>query len=172
VSDMFKYSSNFTAEILFKSLSARRDTVQGAWNRSSVLVGEWWKEKGLPGKPVIKNGSGMGNTNRMSATQIAALLLHVWEQKSYCPEYIAALPCAGVDGTTKSRFQKSKLKGLVRSKTGTLNDYGVSSLAGYLFLPGKGSYVFAILCNKTGHSQFEDWGIQEKILETVAEGVR
>jgi serine-type D-Ala-D-Ala carboxypeptidase/endopeptidase (penicillin-binding protein 4) len=172
INDMFKYSSNFTAEMVFKTLSVRRDTMQGSWERSSGLVMDWWKQQGLPGTPVFKNGSGMGNTNRISAAQITALLCHVWEQKTYCPEFIAALSIAGVDGTIKSRFQKSKLKGLVRAKTGTLNDYGVSALAGYLFLPDKGTYAFAIICRKTGHTQYEDWGMQEKILETVAEGVK
>lgn len=171
VNDMFKYSSNFAAEMVFKTLSARRDTVQGTWERSGALVTDWWKKQGLPGVPVIKNGSGMGNSNRMSPVQIVALLSHVWEQKQYFPDYLAALSTSGIDGTIKSRFLKSKLKGLVRGKTGTLNDYGISALAGYMLLPGRGTYAFAIICSKTGHTQFEDWTIQEKILEKVAEGI-
>jgi D-alanyl-D-alanine carboxypeptidase/D-alanyl-D-alanine-endopeptidase (penicillin-binding protein 4) len=169
VNSMFKYSTNFTAEVLFKSLSARRDTVQGSWARSAELVLSWWKGRGLPGTPVIKNGSGMGNTNRLSAAQITALLAYVWKQKSWCPEYAAALSTAGVDGTLKTRFQKSKLKGIVRGKTGTLNSYGVSTLAGYILPQDKGPYAFAILCNKTGRTQFEDWTLQEQILEKTAE---
>jgi D-alanyl-D-alanine carboxypeptidase/D-alanyl-D-alanine-endopeptidase (penicillin-binding protein 4) len=170
VNDMFKYSSNFTAEMVFKTLSARLDTTQGSWERSSALVTGWWKEQGLPGAPVIKNGSGLGNSNKLSAAQIVALLSHVWEQKSYCPDYLAALSNAGIDGTLKSRFLKSKLKGIVRAKTGTLNDHGVSALAGYILLP-RGPLAFAVLCNATGHTQYEDWTIQEQVVETVAEGL-
>ena len=169
VNYMFKYSSNFAAEMLFKSLSAKRDTVPGAWDKSASLVTGWWKEHALPGIPIIKNGSGLGNTNRMSPAQIVSLLSYVWKQKAYCPEYLAALSTAGFDGTIKTRFLKSPLKGLVRAKTGTLNTYGISTLAGYVLLPEKPPLAFAIFCNKTRHTQYEDWVLQEQLLEKIAE---
>jgi D-alanyl-D-alanine carboxypeptidase/D-alanyl-D-alanine-endopeptidase (penicillin-binding protein 4) len=168
IEEMFKYSSNFVAEMVFKTLSARRDTVQGSWPRSAALVAEWWKSQKLPGAPVIKNGSGMGNTNRISTAQIVALLRHVRERNDYYPEYTAALSVGGIDGTVKSRFLKSRLKGLVRAKTGTLNHYGVSTLAGYLMLDS-GPYAFAIFCSRTGKTQYDDWMLQEKILEMVGD---
>jgi D-alanyl-D-alanine carboxypeptidase/D-alanyl-D-alanine-endopeptidase (penicillin-binding protein 4) len=165
---MFKYSSNFTAEMLFKTLSARSDTVQGSWDRSAAFAGTWWKERGLPGTPVIKNGSGMGNSNRLSPAQTAALLSYAWRQKSWFPDYCSALSNAGLDGTLKVRFVNSKVTGVVRAKTGTLNALGVNTLAGYLLLPGSPPYAFAIFCNRTGRTQFEDWMLQEQILEKVA----
>jgi serine-type D-Ala-D-Ala carboxypeptidase/endopeptidase (penicillin-binding protein 4) len=168
---MFKYSSNFTAEMLFKTLSALRDTTQGSWDKSIALVNSWWRERALPGAPVIKNGSGMGNTNRFSPAQTVALLSYVWKQKTWLPDYCAALSTAGIDGTLKSRFVKSKLKGMVRAKTGTLNAYGVNTLAGYLLLDS-GPLAFAIFCNKTGHTQFEDWMMQEQLLEIIAENAK
>jgi D-alanyl-D-alanine carboxypeptidase/D-alanyl-D-alanine-endopeptidase (penicillin-binding protein 4) len=166
IEEMFKYSSNFVAEMLFKTLSARRDTAAGSWPRSAAMVAAWWKSQKLPGAPVIKNGSGMGNTNRISAAQTVALLQHVREQNDYYPEYTAALSIGGIDGTVKSRFLKSRLKGLVRAKTGTLNSYGVSTLAGYLMLDS-GPYAFAIFCSRTGKTQYDDWMVQERILELV-----
>jgi len=172
ISRMFKYSSNFTAEMLFKFLSAHRDTAQGSWEKSISLVNSWWKERALPGVPAVKNGSGMGNTNRISPAQTVALLSYVWRQKTWLPDYCAALSTAGIDGTLKSRFVKSKLKGMVRAKTGTLNALGVNTLAGYLLLPGSPTYAFAIFCSKTGHTQFEDWMMQEQILEKVGELAR
>lgn len=172
INRMFKYSSNFTAEMLFKTLSAHRDTAQGSWEKSISLVNLWWKERALPGVPAVKNGSGMGNTNRISPAQTVALLSYVWRQKTWLPDYCAALSTAGIDGTLKSRFVKSKLKGMVRAKTGTLNALGVNTLSGYLFLPGSPPYAFAIFCSKTGHTQFEDWMMQEQILEKVGDQVR
>ncbi|MBN1127386.1 MAG: D-alanyl-D-alanine carboxypeptidase/D-alanyl-D-alanine-endopeptidase [Chitinispirillaceae bacterium] len=170
VEDMFKYSSNFTAEMLFKTFSARRDSVQGSWALSSEIVTTWWKQRNLPSQPILKNGSGMGNFNRLGTAQVVALLDYIWKQKTYWPEYMAALSIGGVDGTVKSRFTKSRLKGLVRAKTGTLNNYGVSTLAGYLMLDS-GPYAFAIFCSRTGKTQYDDWVLQEKILEKVAEAV-
>jgi D-alanyl-D-alanine carboxypeptidase/D-alanyl-D-alanine-endopeptidase (penicillin-binding protein 4) len=168
VEEMFKYSSNFVAEMMFKTISARRDTTAGSWPRSAAMVAEWWKSQNLPGTPIIKNGSGMGNTNRISAVQVVALLRHVWHCPEYYPEYASALSIGGIDGTVKSRFLKSRIKGLVRAKTGTLNNYGVSTLAGYLMLDS-GPYAFAVFCSRTGRTQFDDWMVQEKILELVAD---
>lgn len=167
VTDMFKYSSNFAAEMIFKTLSAEKDSTFGSWEKSAALALAWWKEKNLPGTPKIKNGSGMGDSNRMSCRQIVELLALVNKSKSYLPEYLYALPSAGVDGTLKSRFKTSRFKGIVRGKTGTLNDYGVHSIAGYILLPKK-TYAFAIIFNsESGHSQFHQWEMQEKILDLI-----
>jgi D-alanyl-D-alanine carboxypeptidase/D-alanyl-D-alanine-endopeptidase (penicillin-binding protein 4) len=173
VNRMFKYSSNFTAEMLFKTLSAtqRNDSGRGSWEKSSRLVAAWWRERGLPGTPVIRNGSGMGSVNRISPLQVTALLGYVWKQKSYLPDYLAALPAAGFDGTLKSRFTKSPLRGMVRAKTGTMNSTGISTLAGYFLPPRGGPYAFAIFCHASGHGQWEDWKIQEEILEKFAESI-
>ncbi len=173
VNRMFKYSSNFTAEMIFKTLSAVRgnDSGQGSWEKSASLVGSWWQERGLPGKPVICNGSGMGSVNKISPLQIAELLGYVWNQKTYLPDYLAALPSAGYDGTLKSRFTKSPLKGIVRAKTGTMNSSGVSTLAGYFMPPGGRTYAFAIFCHGSGHGQWENWKIQEEILERFASSI-
>lgn len=174
ITRMFKYSSNFTAEMLFKTLSARRradDSDQGSWEKSAKIVASWWRERGLPGAPVIRNGSGMGNVNKSSPSQITRLLCYVWKQKTYLPDYLAALPSAGFDGTLKSRFVKSRLRGIVRAKTGTLNSGGISTLAGYLTPSDGGTYAFAIFYHGSGHGQWEDWMIQEEILEKVAERV-
>lgn len=167
VTDMFKYSSNFAAEMIFKTLSAEKDSTFGSWEKSTALANAWWKEKGLPGTPRIRNGSGMGDMNRMSCRQIVDLLALVNKSKSYLPEYLNALPSAGVDGTLKSRFKTSRFKGIVRGKTGTLNDYGVHSIAGYVLLPKK-TYAFAIIFNGiSNRSQGHQWEMQEKILDLV-----
>jgi D-alanyl-D-alanine carboxypeptidase/D-alanyl-D-alanine-endopeptidase (penicillin-binding protein 4) len=109
----------------------------------------------------------MGNQNRVSPRQVVSLLRHVWaNRKDYAPDYVASLSTAGADGTLKSRFKYSPLKHVVRAKTGTLNSYGVSTLAGYVFLPQQ-TYVFAILINDPGTSQYSHWTAQEKILEAV-----
>jgi D-alanyl-D-alanine carboxypeptidase/D-alanyl-D-alanine-endopeptidase (penicillin-binding protein 4) len=167
ITDMFKYSSNFAAEMIFKVLSAEKDSTSGSWEKSAALASAWWKEKGLFGSPKIKNGSGMGDSNRMSCRQIVELLSLVNKSKSYLPEYVCALPCAGIDGTLKSRFKTSRFKGIVRGKTGTLNDFGVHSLAGYILLPKK-TYAFAIVFNGlTNRSQVHQWEMQEKILDLI-----
>jgi D-alanyl-D-alanine carboxypeptidase/D-alanyl-D-alanine-endopeptidase (penicillin-binding protein 4) len=167
ITDMMKYSSNFAAEMIFKTLSAEKDSTFGTWDKSSALALAWWKEKGLTGMPKIRNGSGMGDCNRMSCRQIVELLALVNKSRTFLPEYLNALPSAGVDGTLKSRFKNSRFKGIVRAKTGTLNDYGIHSIAGYVLLPKK-TYAFAILFNGlSNRSQSNQWEMQEKILDLI-----
>jgi len=167
VNGMLKFSNNYYAEMLFKTISGVQDSGGGSWEKSSRIAAVWWKEKGLPGTPVIKNGSGMGNCNRISATQLVALLQYVWNQKVFLPEYLNSFPNAGVDGTLVSRFRESRLKGYVRGKTGTLNDFGVSSLSGYVLLP-RGNYAFTILFNSMNSKYpYVNWEMQQKILEMI-----
>jgi len=55
----------------------------------------------------------------------------------------------------------------VRAKTGTLNDYGVSTIAGYAFVQKK-TYAFSVMfCNCTNVRLHNNWETQEKILELV-----
>jgi serine-type D-Ala-D-Ala carboxypeptidase/endopeptidase (penicillin-binding protein 4) len=167
VNGMLKFSNNYYAEMLFKTISGIQDSGGGSWEKSSRIAAAWWKEKGLPGAPVIRNGSGMGNCNRMSATQLVALLQYVWNQKVFLPEYLNSFPNAGVDGTLVSRFKESRLKGYIRGKTGTLNDFGVSSLSGYVLLP-RGTYAFTILFNSMNSKYpYINWEMQQKILELI-----
>jgi D-alanyl-D-alanine carboxypeptidase/D-alanyl-D-alanine-endopeptidase (penicillin-binding protein 4) len=166
VSHMFKYSSNFAAEMVFKSIAAQTDSLPATWEKGAAAVTSWWAAQGLPGKPVIVNGSGMGNVNRFTSQQITALLRHVWKKRTYTPEFVSALSIAGEDGTVERRFRNSPFKGVIRAKTGTLNDYGVSNLAGYAFLPDR-TVAFSIMVNSPGRGQYASWQLQERILEAV-----
>jgi len=212
---MLKWSSNFVAEMLFKTVAAVRQGEPGTWPKGVKAITEWWESSGLPGKPRIINGSGMGGEssvikrsakrrqeqpseaqaadsaelganvmageeeepavimtgtvieNLISAGQMVDLLTYVSKQKSYFPDFIAALPVSGVDGTLSSRFKRSRLKGIVRAKTGTINSLKVSTLAGYLLLDDR-TYAFAVFCKNVGPNQYDNWTMQEQILETVA----
>lgn len=171
VFNMFKYSSNFAAEMVFKTVASEFDSIPGSWLSGSRVITHWWKKKKFlryktQSSPVVKNGSGMGGGNRVSPRHIINLLEYVWFKKNYAPEFISALSVAGVDGTLESRFKNSPLKGIIRAKTGTLNSRGVSNLAGYVQLPRK-TYVFAILVTNKKKSQYSHWVLQQKILETV-----
>lgn len=160
---MFKYSNNFSSEMIYKTIAAAEGK-PGSWESASVRIADWWNQNKLPGDLQFRNGSGLGNVNRISADQVTSLLSHVWSQKSYLPEYLSALSLAGVDGTLKTRFKNSALQGVVRGKTGTLNSFKVSSLAGYLFKQNK-PFAFTVICNNVGNGQYDNWMVQEGILE-------
>ena len=78
---------------------------------------------------LIENGSGLSRIERVSADMLGHLLLLAW-QRPWMPEYISALPIAGVDGTARRRLRDSAANGRAHIKTGSLN--GVRAIAGYV----------------------------------------
>ena len=134
VRDMNKWSSNVIARQLLATLGmvaapaqadARDMVASGARVASEVLSAAHIDTTGL----VIENGSGLSRIERIRASSLGALLLAAW-QRPWMPEYIAALPVAGLDGTARGRLRNSPASGHAHIKTGTLN--GVRAMAGYL----------------------------------------
>lgn len=165
VTNMLKYSSNYIAEMLFKTVAITEDSLPGSWKQGAAVVRAWWRAKNLPDTLVVLNGSGMGGGNRLSASQVTALLEYVWKTGAYLPEYLSALAVAGVDGTLVDRFKRSVVQGAIRAKTGTLSMHRVSTLAGYLTVEQK-KYVFAIFCSEV-QKPYDAWMVQQRILEMV-----
>lgn len=167
VQSMCKYSNNFIAEMLYKKIAAVHDSPPGTWKKGAAALSHWWTNIGSqPGSLTVCNGSGMGDKNRVSAHQMGSLLSYIHDSTQYYPELLNALPCAGIDGTLSRRFTNSICKGHVRAKTGTLNDYGVHTLAGYILVPNEPA-AFAILINSTQKSQYYHWQTQRKIVEEI-----
>lgn len=133
VRDMNKWSSNVIARQLLASLgrSTLRDdeaedmVAAGARAAAALLAAARIDTSGL----VIENGSGLSRRERIRADSLGALLLAAW-RRPWMPEYIAALPVAGVDGTARRRLGDSPARGQAHIKTGTLD--GVRAMAGYL----------------------------------------
>jgi len=166
INHILKWSSNFVSEMLLKTMAARQMGVPGTWPKGITVLSNWWEQKELPAKLHLGNGSGMGDVSRLSAAQVTELLTYVHKQP-YSHDYISALPSAGIDGTLRNRFNRSPLIGKVRAKTGTINSLKASSLAGFMFLEDK-TYVFTIIFNNAGAGQFDNWVMQEEILQVIA----
>ena len=130
IRDMNKWSSNVIARQLLASLgTAHQDAadmvVGGARVASAQLAAAGIATEGL----VIDNGSGLSRIERIRADSLGRMLVAAW-QRPWMPEYIAALPMAGVDGTARRRLAGSPANGQAHIKTGTLN--GVRAIGGYL----------------------------------------
>lgn len=167
VNGMFKYSNNFIAEMIFKSLDAEVNGRAGSWPGGVETVGEWVKLVTPDfGKLQMVNGSGMSKHNLATPYQLEKTLNYVLSQSSWSSEFMAALPVAGIDGTLKSRFKGSDLNGILRAKTGTLNSYGVSNLAGYLVTP-QGNYPFVFLVNDRSKDLSRHWKLQEMVMSRL-----
>jgi serine-type D-Ala-D-Ala carboxypeptidase/endopeptidase (penicillin-binding protein 4) len=142
-----KHSNNFVAETLIKTLGAEVKGAPGSTARGIEVVEDFLEQDvGIRrGTFVMKNGSGLNDTNRFSASQLTRLLQVMWEKFPTAPEYMSALGIAGKDGTLKFRFEGTEATGRLRAKTGTLEN--VSALAGYLQAVSGEKFVFAVEVN-------------------------
>jgi serine-type D-Ala-D-Ala carboxypeptidase/endopeptidase (penicillin-binding protein 4) len=142
-----KVSSNFVAEQLIKAMAAEAKGPPGTHARGIEVVEEFLaREVGLPrGSYVMKNGSGLNDTNRFSATQINRLLSFMSRRYALMPEYLSSMGIAGKDGTLRYRFEGSEAVGRLRAKTGTLEN--VTALSGYVVSVGGERFAFSFMVN-------------------------
>ena len=145
-----KYSNNFVAEMLLKTIGAeaRTDKTKPAtWDDGLRAVRGWlegtigWKADGY----YYGNGSGLYASNRFTPRQLVQLLAAAHRDFRWGPDLIASLSIAGVDGTISRRMARGPAAGLVRAKTGTLDS--VSTLSGYIATDGRAPLAFAVLVN-------------------------
>ncbi len=141
-----KNSSNFTAEQLVKTLGAQVSGAQGSWSNGLAAVEGFLAEAGIPrGTYIMKNGSGLNDANRFSASQLCTLLRAMWERSTSSPEFLSSLGIAGRDGTLAFRMSSTEAAGRLRAKTGTLEN--VSALSGVVETVGGEHFAFALMVN-------------------------
>ena len=142
-----KDSDNFYAEMIFKSLAGgnkRRGLTSesGAEVVRAYLAEIKANDEGI----VIRNGSGLFDTNRLTARSLTTVLRAAYRDPNMQAEYLAHLSVGGQDGTLRWRFRDKQTKGRIRAKTGTLAS--VASLSGYVMRAGDESPVaFSIMVN-------------------------
>ena len=139
-----KFSNNFMAEQILKTLD---DSNQPA-SFSSALgrVRQWLATHGMTAQELrLGNGSGLYDTNRLTAAQLTKLLAIVHRDFRISSDYLASLAIMGIDGTTRRRLRDTDVSRWVRAKTGTLD--GVSALSGYAGAHGREPIAFSILFN-------------------------
>jgi len=144
---MNKTSNNFIAEQLMKVLGADAKGAPGTTAKGVAATEDFLeREVGLPrGSYVLKNGSGINDTNRFSPAQLARLLKVMAERFPLASEYLSSVPIGGKDGTLKWRFEGNDVAGRLRAKTGTLEN--VCALSGLVQTAGGETLAFSILVN-------------------------
>jgi D-alanyl-D-alanine carboxypeptidase/D-alanyl-D-alanine-endopeptidase (penicillin-binding protein 4) len=134
VRKMFEHSNNFMANQIFLTMGAVKNGPPATEDKARDAMGAFLSDLGLQGFH-LEEGSGISRRNRVSATQMVAVLNHFRSCRHLLP---------GGDR--------------VRYKTGTLSD--VKSLAGYLEnTPGE-PLSFAVILNGKRYRH----GTREKIL--------
>ncbi len=144
--ELGKHSDNFVAEMVFRVMGAERHR-PGRSEDAVAAVRAALEQASLPADQItIVNGSGLFEGNRISAQQLADLLVAAYRDPSIQSEYVAHLAVGGVDGTLARRLRDLPAPRVVRAKTGTLN--AVIALSGYVLGPRPGSaWAFSVLAN-------------------------
>ena len=82
-------------------------------------------------------------------------------------EFRASMSIAGLDGTTRRRFQKDPMVGQLHLKTGSLN--GVSSIAGYVRSRSGRDYAVVAMMNEAKATWGGGQEAQDALLRWVYE---
>jgi D-alanyl-D-alanine carboxypeptidase/D-alanyl-D-alanine-endopeptidase (penicillin-binding protein 4) len=163
-----KQSDNFYAEMVFKSLAGEAKGRPARSADSGSLVTAWLDRIGAGDTGiVIKNGSGLFDANRVTASSTVSLLKWAWRDPEVQPEYLAQLSVGGVDGTLRKRFRTEHTRRRVRAKTGTLDD--VIALSGYVLREKGGAPVaFSILFNHVAGKQDGARHAADRLVDLIA----
>lgn len=147
-----RYSQNLFAECLLKALAAYHRTGQpngesGTWPSGAKVLRDTLTALGIDlDTAVIRDGSGLSHSNRLTARQITTLLVKM-NNHPHREHLISSLAQPGESGSLQRRYYDATLRGRLRGKTGTIR--GVRTLAGYVTGPGDTNLAFALLVNGT-----------------------
>ncbi|TYB42524.1 D-alanyl-D-alanine carboxypeptidase/D-alanyl-D-alanine endopeptidase [Actinomadura chibensis] len=167
-----KLSNNVIAETLVKAIG-RKARGEGTWAAGLPAIRARLTRLGVDTSRItMTDGSGLGRSNRTTATQLGALLRSARRQPWF-PAWYAALPVAGrpgplVGGTLANRMRGTAAAGNVHAKTGTLT--GVTALSGYVTGPDGRRLIFSIVFN--GYSGGAPKDIEDAIAVRLAAGPR
>jgi len=160
-----KFSNNVMTRQILLSMGAKKSGPPGTTDKGLAAVKTWLVEQDLDDPDLqLDNGAGLSRDARISAGLLGRLLLHVYGQ-AYMPEFIAALPVSGYDGTMAHRFNDTPLVGRAHIKTGLL-DF-VQSMAGYVTTANGKRYVLVLLHNDPRAHTRSAEKLQDQVIDWV-----
>lgn len=167
-STLNKYSNNFIAEQILKTMGAELSNGPGTWQSGCQVIADFLHEIGIPrGSYVLGNGSGLNDINRFTPEQLTLILEAMHKRVEVRPEFEASLAVAGKSGTINSRFANTPAESRLRAKTGTLT--GVSALSGFVVTRENRLLAFSVMMNGYQGRARAMWTVQERIGNALAE---
>ncbi len=140
---MDHWSDNFTAEMVLKTIGYKT-LRQGTTAAGAAVTKRDLAAGGIPVAGVhIADGSGLSRDDRVTARELTALLVKMWNDPAMREVVWKALPVAGVTGTMRHRLLDDPNHRLLRAKTGTTDI--ASALSGYV------GRRFAFVAIENGH---------------------
>jgi serine-type D-Ala-D-Ala carboxypeptidase/endopeptidase (penicillin-binding protein 4) len=172
LAEMLTTSDNNTAEMLVKEIGLR-ERQQGTTEAGVAVIIDRLASWGLPTEGLtLVDGSGISDENRVTCSFMLALL----QRESADGPIGAGMAVAGAAGSTLAdAFLGTPMEGLLRAKTGTLNNVdgiankpGAKTLCGYVPLPGGGAIEFALLLNG---ELITDMGVYRPVWASLADAL-
>ncbi len=169
---MNKYSNNFIAESLAKSLSPAEikttegglETIRAQLSALGLNPVAGGSATATPATLQFASASGLSRLNRVSAHDFDQALVRIAQDFSVFPEFLASLPLAHADGTLKKRFKNYLGPGVIRAKSGSID--GARALAGYAQRKDGQRLVFSLVIN--GAESFDENGFAAALLQDEA----
>ena len=134
-----KVSQNLHAEMLLRLV--------GQGNRRAGLeaLQQFLEEAGVDPEQVgFQDGSGLSRRNLVTPHAIVTLLTYM-AKSPLAESWTSLLPIAGVDGSLHARFEKTRAKGRLVGKTGSLSH--TSALSGYATRRNGRRLVYSVIVN-------------------------
>lgn len=158
-----KNSNNVMTRQLLLTIGAQHRAIPGREADGIAVIDEFLQAQGFhDGSLRMINGAGLSRDSRVSA-QLMTDLLEAAAKRAYAPEFMASLSIAGIDGTTRNRFDESSGNGVMHVKTGRLDH--VSALAGYAHGGDDALYVLAIMMNTPEAHRGPGQELEEAVLQ-------
>jgi D-alanyl-D-alanine carboxypeptidase/D-alanyl-D-alanine-endopeptidase (penicillin-binding protein 4) len=167
VRDLGKYSNNFAAEQLLKTMSAERYGAPGTTAGGTAVMSDYLRSVGADsGSFRIVDGSGLSRDDRLTTRTLARVIRSMLDEFETSYEFVASLSVSGVDGTLSDRMGFPGLRGSVRAKTGLLD--GVTAISGLLRTVAGDQVIFSIITNGYSCEAWRLHDVEHEILAQVA----
>ena len=161
-----KNSDNLSGEALLKALGASVKNPPGSSAKGVEVEMSILRQAGVEDNTYrIVDGSGLSRYNLISPSILVKLLEYAYNNFDIYPEFISALPTAGVDGTLRGRMKGNNTQRKVRAKTGTMS--GVSCISGYLTTANDDILAVSIMMNGYIGPSSPYTKIQDEIFDTL-----
>ncbi len=155
-------SDNHMADMLIRRLDVQEGG-DGSFKSASNVVIDHMEQLGIDtANMVMEDGSGLSRDDRVSAMQLAQIVLHMGYTD---PDWLGTLALMGETGTTTNRLKNTPAQGRWMGKTGTLDD--VSTYVGAIKDRQNGVWTLAMMANKTT-SASEAETLQDELLVSLA----
>jgi len=160
-----KYSNNVMTRHLELTLGAQLYGAPATIDKGRRAIYEVLRRQGVDTERLrIDNSAGLSRDTRISVRQLGEVLAAAW-RSNFMPEFISSLSLAGLDGTTRNRFQSRNTRGRMHLKTGRLDD--VSGITGFVTADSGARYVVAVLINGPDAHRGLGEDLQEVVLDWV-----